>query len=147
MAMDKINQMSMGEKLVSGGGILMLIASILPWHRVSFDSDFLDLTINRSAWQSPDALWSILATLIAVALAASVLAVKFANVQLPALGSITWGTAYGAGGAAVALFVLLKLISETDYLGYGLYLGIVAAAAIAYGGYLLYSEEKSGVRR
>ena len=105
------------------------------------------MSFNRSAWQSPDAIWSILATLIAVALAASILAVRFGNVRLPDLGSVTWGTAYLAGGAAVAILVFLKLISETSNLGFGLFIGIVAAAAIAYGGYLLYTEEKTGAAR
>jgi hypothetical protein len=139
--MDKINTLSTGEKLIVGGGILMLIASFLPWYRVSF-ADIL--TISRNGWESPGAIWSILATIIAVALAATIVAVKFGNVTLPDLGSITWGQLYLGAGALVGLLILLKLINESSSISYGFFLGIIAAGAIAAGGYLVYTEEKSG---
>ena len=34
--MDMINQLTMGQKVIAGGGILLLIASILPWHHYNF---------------------------------------------------------------------------------------------------------------
>ena len=147
--MDKLNELSLGEKLVVGGGALMLIASFLPWYKVSFGLEELGIggSVSRNGWESPGALWSLLAVLISVALAGSIVAVKFGNVKLPDLGTVTLGQAYLGGGGAVALCVIIKLINESSYMSFGFYLGIIAAAAVAAGGWLLYSEEKSGVIR
>jgi hypothetical protein len=146
--MDKLNQLSLGEKLVGGGGVLMLIASFLPWYKISFGiAGLAHVSVSRNGWQSPGGLWSLLAVLISIALAGSIAAVKFGNMKMPDLGSVTWGQAYLGGGAAVALCVIIKLINESSYISFGFYLGIIAAAAVAAGGYLLYTEEKTGVSR
>ena len=68
--MDRINELSTGEKLVVGGGIVLLIASFLPW----YDIDILGVSFSRSGWQSPGAIWSVFATLIGVVMAGSILA-------------------------------------------------------------------------
>ena len=101
--------------------------------------------MSRNGLQSPGALWSTLAILIGIAMAGTIAAVKFGNVQLPALGgSMTWGMLYlGGGGAAVALIVI-KFLNESSSLSFGFFLGFIAAVALAAGGYLLYTEEKAG---
>jgi hypothetical protein len=144
--MEKLNALSTGEKLIAGGGILMLIASFLPWYDFDFGLEFVG-SITRNGWQSPNAIWSILATLIAVAMAAAVLAPKFGNVRLPDTGSVTLGQVFLGAGALVAICILLKLIGESSSMSFGFFLGILAAIACAAGGYLLYSEEKAGIVR
>ena len=144
--MEKLNALSTGEKLIAGGGIVMLIASFLPWYDFDFGLEFVG-SITRNGWQSPNAIWSILATLIAVAMAAAVLAPKFGNVRLPDMGSVTLGQAFLGAGAVVAICVLLKLIGESSSMSFGFFLGILAAIACAAGGYLMYAEEKAGIVR
>jgi hypothetical protein len=51
------------------------------------------------------------------------------------------------GGVLAFVFLVLKYLLENNYVGIGFYLGFVCAAAMAAGGYLLYTEEKTGVRR
>ncbi|HXH22885.1 MAG TPA: hypothetical protein VNN10_12735 [Dehalococcoidia bacterium] len=139
--MDKINELTNGEKAISLGGILMLVASFLPWYKVSFSfGEFGSVSASASGWEAPGAIWSILAVIIAVAMAGVVLAAKFGNVQLPDLGSFTWGQALLAGGGAVVVLIVLKLINESSSLSYGFYLGVIAAALLAAGGYLRYQE-------
>jgi len=134
---DKINTMSNGEKLIAGGGVVLLVASFLPWY--SIDLGGL-ATFSRNGWQSPGALWSLLAVIIGVIMAAAVLAPKFGNVSLPDLGSITWPQAHlGLGGLAVVLLII-KFINESSYLSFGFYLGFLAAIALAAGGYLYFTE-------
>ena len=147
--MDKLNTLSLGEKLIAGGGLLMLIASFLPWYKIDFGIEELGFSssVTRNGWESPGAIWSVLAVILAVAMAVAVLGPKFGNMRLPALGQYSWGQAMLAAGAIVAVFILLKLINESSYLSYGFFLGIIAAAALAAGGYMLYTEEKSGVIR
>jgi hypothetical protein len=135
---DKINELSMGEKLIAGGGVVMLVASFLPWYRVSF----LGVSASWNGWEAPGAIFSILAILLAVALAGAVLAPKFGNVTLPALGSITWGQAFLGGGAAVLVLVIIKFLNESSSLSIGFYLGFLAAVAVAAGGYFMFKEEK-----
>jgi hypothetical protein len=143
--MDKIKVLSTGEKLIGGGAIVMFIASFLPWYKVSFDIGEISGSISRNGWESPGAIWSVLAVLLALALAGSIVAAKLGNMRLPDLGSgLTWGIVYLGGGGLVALFILIKLINESSSLSFGFFIGIVAAVAIAAGGYLLYSEEKAG---
>ncbi len=146
--MDKVNSLSLGEKLVAGGGVLMLIASFLPWYKITLGIEGIArISVSRNGWESPGALWSLLAILIAVAMAGSIIGQRFGNMRLPNLGSITWGMAYLIGGGLVVVLVLLKLLNESSYLSFGFYLGIIAAAALAAGGWLLYSGEKSRVVR
>lgn len=120
----------------------MLIASFLPWYRVSF----FGTSASINGWEAPGAFFSILAVLVAVVLAGAILAPKFGNVVLPNLGSITWGQAFLGGGIAVVALVVLKFINESSFMSFGFYLGFLAAAAVAAGGYLLYTEEQKGLR-
>jgi hypothetical protein len=147
--MDRINALSTGEKLIVGAGILILIASFLPWYEIDFGLEGIgDLSVSRNGWESPGAIWSILATLIGVAMAGSIVAMRFGNVALPDLGgSMTWGMLYLGGGVVAVLCILIKLLDESSYLAFGFYLGIIAAIALAAGGYMLYSAEKAGAMR
>jgi hypothetical protein len=142
---DKVNLLSTPEKAIAGGGILMLIASFFNWWSYS-EGGF---SFGQSGWDSPGSIWGILAILISLALAGVVLATKLGNVQMPALPEgVTWGKVWGGGAALVVVFVLLKAWRIMDVpvggFGIGFFLAVIAAAAIAYGGYMLYSEEKSG---
>jgi hypothetical protein len=146
--MEKVNTLSMGEKIIVGAGIVMLIASFLPWYDVDVAFEGITLaSASRSGWQSPGAIWSILATLIGVIMAGAVLAPKLGNVRLPDLGQVTWGQALLGMGVVAVIFVLLKLLNESSYMAFGFFIGIIAAIALAVGGYLVFSEEKSGVVR
>ena len=144
--MDKINSLSLGEKLLGGGGVLILIASLFDWwHRSE------GFSAGRSGWGDPGAAWSVLAILLSLGLAAAATLPKLTAIQLPALPeSVTWDKVFGGGGAAVVVLMLLKawriLAVPVGGFGIGFFIGVVAVAAIAYGGYLLYSEEKAGVR-
>jgi hypothetical protein len=68
---------------------------------------------------------------------------------LPDLGTMTWGQVYGGGGAAVVVLMLLKAWRILDVplggFGIGFFLAVICAGAIAYGGYMLYMEEKTGM--
>jgi hypothetical protein len=83
----------------------------------------------------------VLAILIGVLLAAHVILGKLAGVSLPDLpGNVTWGIVHLIGGAVSFLFILLKWITNTDYVAFGLYVSLLAAAGLAAGGYLMAKE-------
>jgi hypothetical protein len=141
---DKINSLSNGEKLIAAGGVVLLIASFLPWYSVDF-GEFG--SIDRNGWESPGAIWSVLAVIIGVIMAAVVLAPKFGNVALPDLGSVTWAQALLGLGSAALLFIILKLINESSSMAFGFFLGILAAIALAAGGYLYFTERGGKLSR
>src|SRR5688572_32689019 len=132
----------MGEKLAAGGGVLMFIASFLPWYKVTVEFLEFSESFTANGWDAPGAIWSILAVFIGLALVVAILGPKLANMQLPALGGITWGQAFAGLGGLSLLFIILKLLNESSSISYGFFLGIIAALAMAAGGYLLYTEEK-----
>jgi hypothetical protein len=56
---------------------------------------------------------------------------------------VSWGQIHLFAGAVVLLLLLLKLVAETSFLGFGSYLGLLLAAGLAYGGYLVNQESSS----
>ena len=141
---EKLKALSLAQKLVAGGGVLMLIASFMPWY--SFSE--LGFSFTQSGWDAPGSIWSLLAIVVSLAAAGAVLAESVGNIKLPDLGpSTTWGMLYGGAGAAVAVLMLLKLwrimAVPVGGMGWGFFVAIVAAAIVAAGGYLLYTEEKA----
>ncbi len=141
--MDKLNELGTPQKLIAGGGILLLVASFLPWYKVSLSfGDLGGLSFTANGWQAPGALFSILAVLAGIVLVGSILGPLFSDMKLPDLGSVSWIQArLGLGGGALAL-VIIKFLSESSSLSYGFYLGLIAAAAMAAGSYMLYQEDK-----
>ena len=148
MTMDKINNLSTGEKLIAGGGLLMLVASFFDW----WHADAGPFSVGQSGWAAPGSIWSTLAIIISLVLAAAIIAMRLANVNMPALPEgVTWGRVFGGGAALVVILVLLKawriLAVPVGGFGIGFFLAVIATAAIAAGGYLIYSAERDVVTR
>ncbi len=158
---EKLNQLSLGEKLLLGGAVIIFIASFLNWAEASVTvAGFGSQSDGGSGWASPGSLWSVLAILIAVILGASIAALRFGNITLPALPSgVSWGMVYGAGAVLVIIFMLLKAWRITalpdcgggaDIDGFdcsigfaiGYWIALVGAIIFAAGGYMLYTADK-----
>jgi hypothetical protein len=136
----------MGEKAAAAGSALLIIFSFFPWYKISFEG-FEELgisggSVSANALEAPGAIWGIIAFFAAIAMLIAILGPKFANLQLPALGGVTWGQAFLGLGALALLCVIIKFVNESSYLSIGFYLGFLAALAMAGGGYLLFAEEK-----
>ncbi len=142
---EQFQKLALGEKIILIAGPLLFIDSFLPWYSISFEAFGFSESITRSAWQSPGALWSMLAVLIGLVMTGLVAAVRFGNVKLPELPDpVTWGRLQLGLGGAAALFVVIKLINESSFLGFGFYIGIIVVIALAAGGFLTYQEEQQG---
>ena len=154
--MAKVQALSLGEKLVGGGSALMIIAALIfKWVKVSVGvGGIAGGSVSRTALGDPASIWGWLLLIVAVLLFAIIVA-RVMNMQLPTLPTnVTWGQVFGAGAALEVVFLLLKAwrIQSIDLglcgnacsksFGIGFFLGVIAAIAIAYGGYLLYSEDK-----
>lgn len=139
--MERFKALSIGSKIIVIAGLLLFIDGFLPW----YDVDFGILgSITRNGWQSPGAFWSILAIFIGLAMAGVVILKDLTDVAVPDnVGGLTWPKILLGGGVVALLFVLIKLVNESSFLGFGFYLGIIATGALAVAGFLMYKEEQA----
>jgi hypothetical protein len=138
---EKFNALSIGEKIILPAGVVLFILGFLPWYSV----DLGPLgTYTRSGWESPGAFWSILAILVGLAMAAVVALKSLGTVAIPDnVGGVTWPKIHLGGGVAALVLVLIKFLNENNSMGFAFYLGIIAAAALAVGGLLMFREESA----
>ncbi|MCI0814965.1 MAG: hypothetical protein J4N71_07820, partial [Chloroflexi bacterium] len=102
---EQFQKLGLGEKIILIAGPLLFIDSFLPWYDVDLGPFG---SVSRTAWQSPGALWSMLAVFIGLVMTGLVAAVRLGNVTLPEMPQgVTWGRIMlGLGGAACCFVVL-----------------------------------------
>jgi hypothetical protein len=125
-------QLTTGGTIVAGTGVVFLLDSFLPWHRACIEIFNQKTCGSESAWGTP---FSLLATLLTVALVAEVVAVQMFEQKLPPVGTFTWAQVrLVVAGAVVALVVLQLLVGDSP-LGrsYGMFIGLVLSAGLVYG--------------
>jgi hypothetical protein len=137
-----INKLSTPEKVIAASGILLLIASFLPW----FTVDFLGSSISANGWDL-DFLVGPLPILIGIVMAAHVIVSNFAsNVNL---GDLPWGKIHMIAGIIAGALLVLKLIIGEEAAGItidrsiGMFLAGIAGIGLGVGGFL-YNKEKAG---
>jgi len=143
---ESIQKMPLGEKIIVPAAVVLFIDSFLPWYHVSVSLGVLgSVSVNRSGWQSPGAIWSILAMLLGLVMAAIIVVSRFTTMQMPALPSgVTWARVQLGLGIAAAVCVLLKIVDESIHMGFGFFIGIICVAALVVGGGLLFQTEREG---
>jgi hypothetical protein len=129
-------KLTQGERIVLIAGLLLIIDLLfLPWHSV--DTPLGDFTAQ--AIEDPNGFYAVLALILTLVMVGVIAATRLANAKLPDL-PVSWGQVHMIAGIAVFVLLLLKLIVETNSLGFGAYLGILLAAAVAFGGYSINKE-------
>ncbi len=146
MAFD-LGRLRRGEKVAAAAAVLLFILMFFDWYSVSVSvGPFGDVGGGLSAWQAFD---FVDIYLFIVILAAIGLAVLTATERSPAL-PVTASVIVTALASLGALFVLYRLLDTPigdvpDGVDVGrkiwAFLGLIAVAAIAYGGYLSMREE------
>lgn len=147
-----LNKLTMGDRVIAISGIVLLIFSFFDWLGLEASGP-IEASATGNAW---DFTLCLFAVLIGIAMVVLV-AVKAFGAALPDLGgSASWGLILLVMGAVAFLFVLIKLIagpnipSELDGLPidisktreFGIFVGLVATAGLAVGGYLKLQEDK-----
>lgn len=119
-----MDNLTKGQKLALGGGALLLISSFLPWYSV--------FGISINAWSSGFLAWG--GVILGVA-AAVVIALKaFGKNEVAAGGMATEQIALILAGISFVL-ILLRFLTQTSLVSFGLFLGLIAAALTAFGCY------------
>lgn len=117
------------DRLILIAGVVFFVNSFLPWYGI-------DLGVigaaNVSGWSAGGlAVVSILLGIAATAFAAAKVLGK--NVKLSGVAD---GMVYLALGGGAAVFAVLRLLTATSFIKFGLYVGIASSLVLAYGGYL-----------
>lgn len=135
--------------IVVAGALLVLDLLVAPWH--SFGIDVSDLEqfgievpgfeLDRRGVQDPQGSFGIVAAVLAALMVIQVSATKFTT-AMPRVGHL-----HLVAGAVVLGVLVAKLITNDDFLGFGAWLGVALAAALAYGGFLVSQEAAAGTGR
>ncbi|OGO07512.1 MAG: hypothetical protein A2Y61_02590 [Chloroflexi bacterium RBG_13_60_13] len=139
---EKFMALGIGEKIIIVAAVVLFIDGFLPWYSIDLGplGDF-----TRNGWESPGAIWSILAVLIGLVMGGVVVVKGLTATEMPDnVGGFTWPKIMLGGGVAALVFLVIKLLNESSYMGFGFYLGIICAAALAAGGFLMFREEAAG---
>jgi hypothetical protein len=139
-AMD-LSRLTQGERIVLAAGVLLIIDLLfLPWHSIDLGVEIPGLDTTRSGVQSPNGGYGVLALLLTIIMVAQIIAAKLAGASLPE-PPIPWSQIHVIAGTTVAILLVIKLVRETDSLGFGCYLGVLLGIVLAYGAYALRRED------
>lgn len=138
-----------GDWALGGGGLVLFIASFLPW----FGWSEAGLSDSGNGWDV-GFFWGGIPALLGLALAGLVVLEKFTDVELPEVGNLGWGLISLIAAAVAGGIVLLKLLlghSVSYGFGsydfdrkWGLFLAAIGGVAAIVGGVLRFQEEKAG---
>jgi polyferredoxin len=133
-----LNKLSPGEKIIAGSGVALVIFSFLPWFGLGGGS--------HSAWSNPLSSFGVL---IGIVMLAQIAIARFTTAKLPK-PPVPWGQVHLILGVLAFALILLQAIigDKVGALGFsvtldrkfGLFLGLLAAAGLAYGGFMRSKE-------
>jgi hypothetical protein len=138
---EKFKALGIGEKIIIIAAVVLFIDGFLPWYNIDFGPFG---SVSWNAWEGWGEIWSILAILIGLVMAGVVVVKGLTDVEIPDnVSGVTWPKILLGGGMAAVVLVVIKLLNESSHLGFGFYVGIIAAIALAAGGYMMYREEST----
>jgi len=134
-----LSKLKLGQKIVLGAGILLIINLFLPWYRVSF----MGISASANAFDAGFLAW--FGSLCAIA-AAVIIALKvFANMKINA-GPLTAEHITLILAALGVLFIFLRLVTETSSMFIGLWFGLILAIVLGYGAFLCLKQEGGSIQ-
>jgi hypothetical protein len=140
-----VDKLSTGEKIAGASAILLFIFMFFDWFTVSASNGFISVSVGGSAWDALDVIPIIL--MVAIIAAVGVAVVRLTDAVFEP--SISVNAIVAILGAISVLLILYRIISPPDSgvsgidvsPAVGIFLGLVAAAGITYGGYRAMQEE------
>ncbi len=125
--------MTNGQKIILGGGVLLIINLFLPWYRVSV----MGFSASANAF---DTFLAWFGSFCAIAGAVIIALKVFGNAKIQA-GPLKAEHLALALGALGFVLILLRLITETSNLFIGIFIGLIVTAGMTYGAFLAMKEE------
>ena len=138
--MGALAKLSQGERIVLIGGLL-LIADLLfvPWHSVDLGGLDIPFDTTRTGVESPNGGYGVAAVILTAIMIVQILVARFTSARMPAT-PLPWSQLQLVAGVFVAVVLVIKLVRETELLGFGSYSGVLAGLLVAYGGYAISRE-------
>ena len=135
-----LTKLSQGERIVLVAGVL-LIADLLfvPWHSVDLGGLDIEFDTTRTGVQSPNGGYGVAAVILTLLMIIQIVVAKLIPARLPRL-RLPWEQLHLVAGVFVAVVLVIKLVRETELLGFGSYSGVLAGLLVAYGAYLISRE-------
>ena len=141
----EVDKLSTGEKIAGVSGVLLFIFMFFDWFSVSASNGFITVSVGGNAWDALDVIPIIL--LIAIVAAVGVAVVRLTDAVFEP--AISMNAVVSVLGAISFLLILYRIISPPDSgvsgidvsPEFGIFLSLIAAAGIAYGGYRAMQEE------
>lgn len=142
-----MSKMSMADKIVLGGGILLLLDSFLSWQKVCVSFGGLaglgNVCGKANAWGGNGGFFGLLMGIVLIVLIVwevMQIAGSAGSIKLPV--SASKGTAYLGFGAAA--FGLIKFIlAVTNHGALFAYVGVILILGVAYGSWMKFQEPES----
>lgn len=142
-----LSRLRRGEKVAAGAAVLLFIVMFFDWYSVSVSAGpFGNFSVGGSAWQAFDFIDIYLFIVILAAIGLAVVTATERTPALPVTASVIV-TALAALGTILVLYRLIDTpigdvpdgvdVSRTIWA----FLGLIAVAAITYGGYLSMRDE------
>jgi hypothetical protein len=137
-----VDPLARAHAIVGGAGVLLIIDLLAtPWYRRTFGAaGLVFLTENHTGLEPPAGWLGVLALLVTLALLVILGLKRVGRGELPEV-AIPWPRLQFGAAIAVFALVALKLLFGVTHLGWGAVVGVLLAAAVAYGGALIIREE------
>ncbi|HEY8525809.1 MAG TPA: hypothetical protein VIL48_12630 [Acidimicrobiales bacterium] len=150
-----LSKLTRADRLIVLSALVFFVATFLDWFTADIAGDMMgELDVN--GWETEGAeFWVWLPFLLSLAMVAVVVIRRFSpQTRLPEL-AMGWGQILFFAGVLAAGLVLMKLLLGEDVpdvpgvdidvsRSLGIFIGLLAAAGLALGGYLEWQEEKKG---
>lgn len=133
-----LSKLSTNNMIAGGAALVAFINMFLPW----YGEDFGIVSVNANAWDMGILAWG--GALLAVA-AGVLVVLKRLEIFEAKVGSLTTEQFAMVLGALGTIFILLRLLTETDFTKFGVYLGLITAAAVTAGAFLSAKDEGVGI--
>jgi cation transport ATPase len=140
-----VDRLSTGEKIAGVSAILLFVFMFFDWFTVSASNGFVSVSVGGSAWDALD--WIPLLLMIAIVAAVGVAVVRLTDAVFEP--SVSMNAVVAVLGIVSVLLILYRIVSPpssgVDGINVdpavGIFLGLISAAGIAYGGYRAMQEE------
>src|SRR3954469_20558633 len=141
------DRLSTGEKIAGVSAILLFIFMFFDWFSVSASNGFVSVSVGGSAWDALDVIPIILLVAIVAALAVAVVRLTDADFE----PELSMNAVVAILGIVSLLLILYRIVDPPNSgvtgidvsPAVGIFLGLIAAAGIAFGGYRAMQEEGS----